>query len=87
MSCEWQTEMIESNVRAMRSRSGGGHFYSLSVAWQSEMKRRASSGIAARPQATAVGFNDGTADRQPHAGPLPFGRKEGIENLVDLFER
>src|ERR1700682_3300576 len=34
-----------------------------------------------------MGFNDGTADGQSHAGPLNFRRKERIENLVRLLRR
>src|SRR5271155_3214661 len=34
------------------------------------------------PQTATVRLDDGTADRQPHAGHLRFGRKECIEDLI-----
>ena len=54
---------------------------------QGEVKRRAPCGVGRRPQMATVRLDDGTADRQTHAGALRFGRKEGIEDLVGLFGR
>src|SRR5208337_5196281 len=54
---------------------------------QSEVKGRAPSGVSRCPEAATMRLHNGTADCQPHAGALRFGRKERIENLVGLFGR
>src|SRR5260370_3133445 len=56
------------------------HFHDCG--WQSEMKRRASSVVGCGPQTATMRFNDGTADRQPHAAALRFRGEEGIQDLV-----
>ena len=54
---------------------------------QGEVKYRAASGIRARPHSAVVGFDDGTRNRQSHAGALRLGCKEGIKDLFQLFWR
>jgi hypothetical protein len=52
---------------------------------QGELKRCARLGACRGPQATAMRFDDGTANRQSHAGALRFGGKKCIEDLLCLF--
>src|ERR1700741_2364261 len=52
---------------------------------QDEVKSCAPSGGAGGPQAAAMRLNDRPTDRQPHTGPLIFGRKECLENLFRLL--
>jgi hypothetical protein len=43
--------------------------------------KRAPDSTDVEPQAPAMIFDDGPADRQPHAQPVLLGREEGVEQL------
>src|SRR5215510_14049487 len=55
-----------------------------SFRWQRELKGGTSSRVGGRPQAAAMGFDNGAADGQPHAGALRLGGKERRENLLGI---
>src|SRR5258705_6649523 len=43
--------------------------------------------VAVSPQAPAMRFNNRSANREPHTGPLRFRRKKCFENLIRLLRR
>ena len=47
-------------------------------------KRCPSSGVCGGPDATTVGLDNGTCDRQSQAGALRLGSKERVKDLVSL---
>ena len=55
------------------------------VGWrQRELKQGAPWLVFARPQPSAVFFDDGAADRQPHAHAVGFCREEWLEQLFKV---
>jgi hypothetical protein len=54
---------------------------------QSEAKVCAARRVISGPQATAVLFDDGAADRQTYADTMRLRGEERIENLVDRQRR
>src|SRR5882757_7956401 len=59
----------------------------LALSRQRETKTGPARRVAVSPQTPAVGFDDGSANREPHTGPLRFRRKKCFENLVRLLRR
>src|SRR5438270_922883 len=57
----------------------------LDFAGEREIKACATRTVVFSPQATAMRFNDGTADAKSHAGAMELGGKEGIKDLVRLL--
>src|ERR1700722_6971445 len=57
----------------------------LSFAGYGETKAGTARIVVGSPQAAAMRFNDRPADPKSHAGPMSFGCKERIENLVRLL--
>jgi hypothetical protein len=55
------------------------------LAGQRELKSRAPSRVGGRPPAAAIGLDDRSTDREPHAGALRLGREECTEDLVYFF--
>src|ERR1700722_3172769 len=49
-----------------------------------EIKARTAITIRSGPQATAMGFKNRAADRQPHPATLRFGREKRLEDLFLL---
>ncbi len=62
-------------------------FISLYLRGQSEIKTCPTGKVVDSPQASAMRFNDGTADAKSHTGAMRLGGKEGIEDLVRLLRR
>src|SRR6267378_2552557 len=62
-----------------------GVFMCVDVGGQSKVKTCAARRVVGGPQAAAMRFNDGAADPKPHAGPVRFGGKKRIEDLVRLL--
>src|SRR5574341_2652985 len=50
-----------------------------------EERRAPMSRVVFRPEAPAVGFDDGATDGKPHAQPVPFGREKRLKNPVELI--
>ena len=55
--------------------------------WQFKMEGDAGQWIVGRPEPTAVGFDNRTADRQSHPGALGLGREERLEEESVFFGR
>ena len=51
---------------------------------QGELKYRALRAIGCEPQLSFVSFDDGAANRQPHAHAVGLGREQRIEYLIDV---
>ena len=71
--------------RDTESRHRKGRFHFLGCGPQSEIERCAPSFVGCCPQTATVRLDDGSADRQPHAGALRFGGKECIEDLKPIL--
>src|SRR5258706_4610645 len=59
----------------------------LALSRQRETKTGPARRVAVSPQAPAVRFDDRSANREPHTGPLRFRRKKCFENLICLLRR
>src|SRR6267142_1988475 len=59
----------------------------LDLSRQRETKTGPMRRVAVSPQAPAVGFDNGPANREPHTGPLRLRRKKCFENLIRLLRR
>ena len=53
--------------------------------WQAELKGRAVTVIRYGPELPAVGFNNRTADRQPHAHAFRFCGEESLEEMIEAL--
>src|ERR1700682_705072 len=73
--------------RWQRRRDCRGLFTCLDFARQGEVKTCAARRVVGSPQAAAMRFNDGAADRQSHTRPMKLRAHEGIEDLVRLLRR
>src|ERR1700733_1118305 len=62
-----------------------GLFFCTRINRQSEIESGAWPRIRSEPQTAAMRFNDGTADRQAHAGTLLLGSEERVEDVLRLF--
>src|SRR5260370_6822901 len=58
---------------------------SVRVHRQDELKRGTVGYVCRSPQPATVGFNDRTADREPHTHAAGFGGEEGIEQPVRIL--
>src|SRR6266498_229992 len=54
--------------------------------WQDQLKHCPVRGPGRSPQAAAMSFNNGTADRQSHANTLGLGGKEGFKDTPGLLQ-
>src|SRR6202140_5126605 len=52
---------------------------------QGELKRGTVGYVCRGPQPATVGFDDRTADREPHTHAAGFGGEEGVEQPVRIF--
>src|SRR5215813_10068293 len=56
----------------------------VAAARKRELKNGSPRGVRRRPKPTTMNRDDRTADRQPHAHPVGFGRVERLEHPVEI---
>src|SRR5258705_9715129 len=59
----------------------------LALSRKRETKTGPARRVAVSPQAPAVRFDNRSANREPHTGPLRLRRKKCFENLIRLLRR
>ena len=52
------------------------------VGWQRELKDGAVRRVRRRPETPAMDLDDRSADREPNAHAVGFGREEGLEDAI-----